>query len=96
MGENNDFKDLIVEVKKVIVNVVNEEKDITITVDDFSDTEDISYSVVLQMSSLMAIKMVVELEKRFHIEVEDDDLDMKNFKNAETIASYVYSKMQEQ
>ena len=93
MASNKQIDEIKQDVKQIIIDLVRKDKGLPVTVDQLSDTEDISYSTLLQMSSLMAIRMIVEFEKFFDIEVPDEDLDLKNFKNVEVIAHYIQGRL---
>lgn len=44
------------------------------------------------VNSLFTMKLVGFVEEEFNIEVEDDDLDMKNFKSIDAICDFIRSK----
>lgn len=92
MVESNfEYDKVILGVKEIILNIVNEGQDTVINLADIQDEEEIATSTVLQMDSIKAIKIVVEIERKFGISVPDEDLDMDNFKHAAAMASYVIS-----
>lgn len=80
---------IILGVKKIIMDIVNADRNIDFYVNEIKDDEEIATSTVMQMDSIKAIRMIVEIERRFGIYVPDEDLDMKNFKHAAAIASYI-------
>lgn len=80
------------EVKKLIADLVNKDRDDKIDIGNIDDNEEISKSTIIQMDSIKAIKLIVELEKKFNITVPDEDLDLKNFKNVNAITDYVKTR----
>ena len=73
--------DINLEVKKIILNLVNKDRDEKIELDSIDENEEIAKSTIIQMDSIKAIKLIVEVEKKFDISVPDDDLDLNNFKS---------------
>lgn len=88
-------KTLSEEVKCMILKIVNEEHGTSLSPENLKEEEDIAASPILQMDSLMAIRLVVELEKKFKISIPDEDLDMEYFKSVNAIAGYVDRKLGE-
>ena len=86
--------DINLEVKKIILNLVNKDRDEKIELDSIDENEEIAKSTIIQMDSIKAIKLIIEVEKKFDITVPDDDLDLKNFKSVSAIVNYVNSRMQ--
>lgn len=86
---------LLEEVKQIILKIVNEEHGTSLGPEDLKEEEEIAVSPILQMDSLMAIRLVVELEKTFGISIPDEDLDMEYFKTAAAITGYVSGKLGE-
>ena len=58
---------------------------------DLDDTADIFESGIV--NSLFAVELVVFTEKEFGITVEDDDLDLDNFRSIDALAQFVDRKM---
>ncbi|WP_297418081.1 acyl carrier protein [Clostridium sp.] len=69
----------IEEIVKKYSNAFIYEKDIKMT-DDFES---------LGLNSLQYLKIVVEIESEFDIELDDENLDNKIFKNIENLSNYV-------
>lgn len=82
-------KEVVQDVKQIIISIVNEEHKMSLNTEDFKDEDNIAMNPLLELDSLMAIRLVVEVEKAFGIEIPDEDLDMENFKSAADIAKYV-------
>lgn len=58
--------------------------------DDFSDDDDM-FALGL-VSSLMAMQLVLFIEKELSIRVESQDLDMDNFRSISRIAAFMQKK----
>lgn len=89
---NNSFDQTIIGVKEIILKIVNADLDEPLEISDINDEDDIATSTLMKMDSIKAIKMVVEIERKFGISVPDEDLDMNNFKNAAAITTYILMK----
>ncbi|RAI89564.1 acyl carrier protein [Paenibacillus pabuli] len=55
------------------------------------ETMTINSSKELGLDSLQCIRMIVDLEKKFDIEIEDEGLLLENFKSVDTIVKLVNS-----
>lgn len=58
--------------------------------DNFDDDEDV-FSAGL-VNSLMAMQLVLFVEKEFQVSVENNDLDMANFRSVNCVADFVRKK----
>ena len=58
--------------------------------DSFDDDDDIF--ALGFVNSLFAMQLVMFVENTFHIKVENDELDLDNFKSVNAITKYVNSK----
>lgn len=81
------------EIKKIITDLVNKDREDKIDIKSIDENEEISKSTIIQMDSIKAIKLIVEVEKKFNITVPDDDLDLNNFKSVNSISNYVITRM---
>lgn len=81
------------EIKKIITDLVNKDREDKIDIKSIDENEEISKSTIIQMDSIKAIKLIVEVEKKFNITVPDDDLDLNNFKSVNSITNYVITRM---
>ncbi|MBS5934202.1 MAG: acyl carrier protein [Clostridiales bacterium] len=81
------------EIKKIITDLVNKDREDKIDIKSIDENEEISKSTIIQMDSIKAIKVIVEVEKKFNITVPDDDLDLNNFKSVNSISNYVITRM---
>ncbi|SHM37075.1 Phosphopantetheine attachment site [Anaerosporobacter mobilis DSM 15930] len=81
------------EIKKIITDLVNKDREDKIDIKSIDENEEISKSTIIQMDSIKAIKLIVEVEKKFNITVPDDDLDLNNFKSVDSISNYVITRM---
>ncbi|OQX09546.1 MAG: D-alanyl carrier protein [Desulfobacteraceae bacterium IS3] len=57
---------------------------------ELQDDEDIFASRLV--NSLFAMQMVLFIEKEFHIKVENEDLDLKNFNTLNAISAFIERK----
>jgi acyl carrier protein len=57
---------------------------------ELADDEDIYASGVI--NSLLAMQLVMFVEKEFGLTVEDEDLEMDNFRTVDAVASFVGRK----
>ena len=57
-----------------------------------TDIEKINYVEEGYMDSLGLIQFIGELEDEFDIEVENDELDLENFKSVHAIVSFIENK----
>jgi methoxymalonate biosynthesis acyl carrier protein len=62
----------------------------SINIPDVDDDEDLFESGMV--NSLFAVQLTTFIEKTFGIEIEADDLDIKNFKSLNAAAGFVNSK----
>lgn len=60
--------------------------------DAFENDEDVFAAGLV--NSLMAMQLVMFVEKEFQIAVADDDLDMENFRSVDRVAAFVQKKAQ--
>lgn len=81
------------EIKRIITDLVNKDREDKIDIKSIDENEEISKSTIIQMDSIKAIKLIVEVEKKFNITVPDDDLDLNNFKSVNSISNYVITRM---
>lgn len=81
------------EIKKIITDLVNKDREDKIDIKSIDENEEISKSTIIQMDSIKAIKLIVEVEKKFNITVPDDDLDLNNFKSVNSISNYVITRL---
>ncbi|MCP4146168.1 MAG: acyl carrier protein [bacterium] len=82
-------KQLKKDIKQIIVEIVNKERENKITPEAIGDNEEIATSPVMAMDSIKAVKMIVDIEKKFDIDVPDEDLDLANFKSVTSIVDYL-------
>ncbi|HEX2925006.1 MAG TPA: acyl carrier protein [Ruminiclostridium sp.] len=83
---------IVHEIKEILLGIINADLSVGLSINNIKDDDEIATSTVMGMDSIKAIKMIVEIERKFGISVPDEDLDMKNFKNVEVIASYIIMK----
>lgn len=77
-------------IKLQIIDLINEifvEKPIG----DICDSIDVVYDVL--QSSIVFITFIVELEKKFGVEISDNYLDMEHFRNIDDIVDIVCEMM---
>lgn len=51
------------EIKKIITDLVNKDREDKIDIKSIDENEEISKSTIIQMDSIKAIKLIVEVEK---------------------------------
>lgn len=91
-NSNITREEIVLTVKQILLNIINSDLDVALNISSINDEDEIATSTVMKMDSIKAIKMIVEIERSFGINVPDEDLDMKNFHNVSTIASYILMK----
>lgn len=74
------------EIKQTIRHFVTR----SINIPELGDDDDLFESGLV--NSLFAVQLMTFLEKTFAIEVEADDLDIRNFKSLEAATSFVVKK----
>jgi methoxymalonate biosynthesis acyl carrier protein len=62
-----------------------------VRIHDLNDNQDIFQSG--SVNSLFAMQLVIFLEKKFNIKVENDDLSLENFRTINNIESFVEKKL---
>lgn len=77
-------------IKEMIVALVNVHLDIDLTINDIVDDTDLTNSRNIPLDSITAMRLLVEIEKEYNIEIPDESLEMKFFKNIDTIGSFVF------
>ena len=60
------------------------------TIDDFSDNESLLEAGVID--SMTMVDLIVHLEKRYGINIDEDDMTPENFDSIEAIEAYVIRK----
>lgn len=80
-------------IKQILVELANVNEGIQLSIDDISDNENISESEKLQLDSLKAIRMIVNIEEKFDIKVPDEELIIANFNSPILIRQYVIAKL---
>lgn len=93
MLKNITENEILHTIKEIIARVSSKDNPMSITASQIEDCENIAQSRLLQMDSIKAIRIVVEIEKVFEISVPDEDLDMKNFKTPYSMACYVMKQL---
>lgn len=56
-------------------------------------TKDVALLEECGLDSIMAIEILVEIEKKFNIVIDDEDLDLALLKNIKTLTEYVQNKI---
>lgn len=85
----NELQIVKAKIKEIIVLLVNRDENISLTVDDIKDDTELSNNPAIPMNSITAMRLLVEIEKEFNIEVPDESLTMENFINVSTIANFI-------
>ena len=77
------------ELREILLMCIDSESDIV----EFGD-DDILSNEEYGIDSLSMMLMIVEMERRFNIEVEEDLLSFEFLSSINAIASYVYEEME--
>ena len=76
------------EVREAVVRAL----ELPVSPDDLPETEPL-FGADGEVDSILSIKLVVELEETFGIEVDDDDLTEELFGTVAALAAYVETKL---
>lgn len=81
-------------VKNIIAEIANEDLEKPIIPVEIDDEEPIG--IQLSLNSVKTMKIVVQLEDKLGITIPDEDLDLKNFINVNTICYYINNLIQKE
>jgi acyl carrier protein len=90
MGEKQmEINDIYNQIKKIIISIL----EIDIAETEIDDDE-ILFGGGLGIPSITSLKIIVEIEKYFNIEFDDDeDLSYENINRISSLGNYVYKKL---
>ena len=83
-----DLQTIKYEIKKIIV----EKLELNIKPEDIEDDE-MLFGGGMGLNSISSITLIVEIEKKFNIEISDDDLTLDLFDSVEKLAEYSLAKI---
>jgi len=79
-------------VKEEIKNIIVEKLELNIKPEEIEDDE-MLFGGGLGLNSISSILLIVEIEKKFNIQISDDDLTLDLFDSVEKLAEYALNKI---
>jgi acyl carrier protein len=85
-----NYKEIELEIKNIIIEVLK----LDISQNDIA-VNDPFFTGTLGLDSINIINLVVTLEEKYDIIIDDDDLRIELFDNINTITQYIVNKIEE-